>query len=485
VTPETNNELSAAREEVQKQFGGEFEKKASDALCLAVYRSSHHAVPAGFHAPAFGLESFAPSTAAVPYATVVEFDESAGAPDLLDKRWEGESEARRAIEILEAAAPKGVPNQMLRQLRVARARNESLKIMSTVYDEIERRSGGILRTAPDPGLGLPVTALVTQQCWLNRTIRTLVPPEGLADIASASEVIHLDLPRRIMPDSYPSNQCAVGLPAFIDRGVRTGAGVTVAVIDGEVDRRHPGLRERVFHRVNYTEEPWSNPSDHGTAVAGIIGADDPEYRGFAPGVIFFNYKVMTPDRMLNGDSFQGAVAIEQALEDGADIANCSWGAGEIGEVASRAARAVDYAWGLGMPVVKSAGNRGPDWSTMTAPAEAAGIIVVGGTDVAGREVQDYSSRGPAGVVRRGPDVVAPGGSATHRVISCQVGGGFGPTDRAGTSFAAPHVSGILALYLEADPQLDPDQLRERVKRDAKPLEGWGPEAQGAGLAYIT
>jgi serine protease AprX len=48
---------------------------------------------------------------------------------------------------------------------------------------------------------------------------------------------------------------------------------------------------------------------------------------------------------------------------------------------SREAVAVDNAWALGMAVVKSAGNRGPGRATMTAPAEADGVVVVGATDI--------------------------------------------------------------------------------------------------------
>ena len=49
--------------------------------------------------------------------------------------------------------------------------------------------------------------------------------------------------------------------------------MTVAVIDSEAALTHPALRDRVIHRRNYTREPWGTPDSHGTAVAGIIGAD--------------------------------------------------------------------------------------------------------------------------------------------------------------------------------------------------------------------
>jgi serine protease AprX len=80
-------------------------------------------------------------------------------------------------------------------------------------------------------------------------------------------------------------------------------------------------------------------------------------------------------------------------------------------------------------------------------------------------------------------VVAPGGGAAGRIRCCTPGGGFGDAGE-GTSYAAPHVSGVAALYLEQDPDLVPDQVRERLRRDAQPLSGVPDAAQGTGLVCI-
>jgi serine protease AprX len=80
--------------------------------------------------------------------------------------------------------------------------------------------------------------------------------------------------------------------------------------------------------------------------------------------------------------------------------------------------------------------------------------------------------------------VAPGGDDIVNIACCLVGGGFGDAG-AGTSFAAPHVSGILALLLEADPTLDPDQLRDRIVADARKLPRGIVSAQGAGPAQLS
>jgi serine protease AprX len=355
-------------------------------------------------------------------------------------------------------------------------------VLNPVYDEIERLTG----TPLVPGLevaGAPrLPVLVNQVCWLNRTVRTWAGPEVLADVCADTAVTGVDVPRLLMPDADTPNHLSILLPPFFRKTSLTGKGVTVAVIDSEVALRHPALDGRVVHRRNYTSEPWGNPHSHGTAVAGIIGADDPQDGGIAPEVMIYNYKVLSSNRLLNGDSFSGALAIQQALEDGAEIANCSWGAGPVGSTKSREAIAVDTAWALGMVVVKSAGNAGTRHATMTTPADADGVVVVGATDLAGSKITGYSSRGPAGP-NTGPHIVAPGGSDAGNIACCLVTGGFGDAGQ-GTSYAAPHVSGAIALLLQQNSALTPDQLRDRLQAISRRIPRAAVSAQGKGLLQM-
>lgn len=475
TTQDRRAAVADARATVRTLYGSDLESKSTDDFCLTVNLSRASG------GSAFGLETvaYAAPTGMPAVASIVEFAAPA-TPTPLPSPHDTAGWSTIGTEAGPANEARSPNTTVLRSALVHTTRTARYQVLGEVYNEIERLSGTALGPGPEV-IGAPqIPSLITQVCWLNRTVRTWAGPEVLADVCADRSVTSIDVPRRLEPEADTRNHQAIGFPAYFAATARTGAGVTVAVIDTEVALNHPALRGRVVQRRNFTAEPWGNPSSHGTAVAGIIAGDDARHGGIAPGATIYNYKVLASSRLLNGDDFGGALAIQQALEDGAAIANCSWGAGLVGPTKSREALAVETAWALGLTVVKSAGNQGPGRSTMTCPAEADGIIVVGATDLDGKKIESYSSRGPAGQ-RNGPDVVAPGGGDTGNIEACLLTGGFGDAG-AGTSYAAPHVSGMLALWLEEDPALDPDQLRDRLRNEAKRLSGGTVSAKGKGLA---
>jgi serine protease AprX len=318
-------------------------------------------------------------------------------------------------------------------------------------------------------------ALALQPCWLSRTLHVAVGGELLATVAADDDVERIELAPRIRVEQTPG-LVSVTLAAAIAAAERlhlTGAGVDVGLIDSEVRRDHRALLGRVVRARNFTTEPFGTPALHGTAMAGIIAASADEFRGFAPEATIHNYKVVAP--ALGLPVATPDLAIEQALEDHMAVVNCSWGAGPATDGSSPAARACDRAWAMGMTIVKSSG----DENTFTTPGDADGVIVVGGTDMAGTKLARDSASGVAhGSVR--PHLVAPGGASTEFPRTTLPGGGIGSI-KGGTSIAAAHVTGLVALALEREPDLTPDEVRDRLVAACVLLADTPAERQGAGI----
>jgi serine protease AprX len=469
------SEIEEARARVENTLGADFASKASDALCLAL-----RGAPATRELLAQQQVDFT--------SVIVEFDRSldlvvrAGAM-LRDAASGGALKQIDAAIGHEAIAP-GVPRlagrQLLRQQLVAQLRDQFLRGVSTVRDRVERSTTAVRSTTREAQEAKSLTEL----CWLNKTMRARSPHVVLAEIASDPSVEWFDLPRVLQPEMDVST-AIVGAPAFRTNTGLDGTGVIVAVIDSEVARAHPAFQDRVVHQENFTNETWGHPDDHGTAVAGIVAArpDAAAFAGIAPGATIYNYKVLATSRLLNADNFGGSLALQRAVEDGAMVANCSWGAGPASDGTSPEARACNAAWQLGMVIVKSAGNQGPNRSTLTTPADADGVIVVGATDREGKALQDYSSRGPTSDGRARPHLLAPGGSLTDPLRGLLVGGGIGAIG-AGTSYAAPHVAGAAALLLEQNPNFEPDDVRDVLLRACRALDGVPAELQGSGVLHL-
>jgi serine protease AprX len=491
--------LKEARARVANMFGEKLASKASDSFCLTYGRT----VPsfATFETvseqvqPQSIIVEFTPQPAALAIIEAVEQVRKSKAWGTIRnvlKKIELPASAAVAESVGGAAPAQGEPTpatetipvhaaRLLRHVKVLSVRDNFLKASVNVRSEIERSARGFFHAGPEALASPQMPSSVTQVCWLNRTMRSFVNPRALAEVVGSPEVARIDLPRLLQPELDVTGR-KVGAPQFRKKFKGGGKDIIVAVLDSEVTAKHPALKGRVVHKENYTLEPWGNPGSHGTAVAGIVASNDANFTGMAPEATIYNYKVLATNKFLNSDNFGGSLAIQQAVEDGAHIANCSWGAGAASDGTSPEAVACDTAWALGLVIVKSAGNAGPDPRTLTTPADAEGVIAVGATNREGTAVPDYSSRGPADTKHR-PHLLAPGGSFETGITSCLVGGGFGDCG-AGTSFAAPHVSGLLALMIERNPNLTPDDLRQELLAACTPLAGLNEDTQGVGFVTI-
>ncbi|MCD6226448.1 MAG: S8 family serine peptidase [Candidatus Aenigmarchaeota archaeon] len=249
----------------------------------------------------------------------------------------------------------------------------------------------------------------------------------------------------------------------------TGKNVDVAVLDTGIHDEHPSLT--IEKEVDYTGEGTDDLHGHGTHVAGIIASTDSIYRGVAYDADLFNVKVLNKDGSGYGsDVIKG---IEWSVDNGAEIISMSLGA-EIDpcDGTDAISQAVDKAVNEGVVVVVAAGNSGPDSGTITSPGCSKKGITVGAVDD-NDNVPSWSSRGPTDDGRVKPDLVAPGVGIT----STWKDNSF--KSLSGTSMSTPHVSGVAALLLEADPSLKPDEVKEALKTTALDL-GLDENTQGAG-----
>jgi serine protease AprX len=473
--------IAQARTKLGQLFGEAFAQKATDEFCLSYLH---------FPSPRRGIgRSEAFSMALEESSTIVASDVIIEFKD--QPVHDGGSIAvareihQRVREIL-GQLPDWALNlesdlQKLEYSKKLKAYKEgALKSVQSVKAYLEKQ---IERSFVRESYSMDDQPFLTRLCWLNQTVRTIAKNQSLAEVVQDDNIVRLDVPRKLSREINVTGPL-VAANQYRQRFNRSGKDILVGVIDSEIDINHPSLRDRVVQAKNFTKEPWGTPDSHGTAVAGIIGSNDENYIGIAPGVKFFNYKVLATDSSLDADDFEGAMAIQKALEDGIQIANCSWGAGLVGDEPGREAKACNTAWDLGMLIVKSAGNRGPGDRTLTRPAEARGIIVVGASGKDGQSVEDYSSRGPLPSGEFRPHLLAPGGSYTDKIISCNLSSGFGNVGM-GTSYAAPHVTGLLALILEEQPHLSPDELRDFAIRICKQLNGFDANSQGKGFISLA
>ena len=252
----------------------------------------------------------------------------------------------------------------------------------------------------------------------------------------------------------------------------SGEGITIAVVDTGVDLDHPDLAGNLFVNAGeiegngidddgngYVDDVHgydfaagdADPNDvggHGTHVAGTIAAGLNGFgaTGVAPDATILPVRVLGD----NGSGSTNAVAagIRYAAEQGADIINLSLGGGFSRAIQS----AIDYAQDLGSFIVAAAGNEAA--STPGFPARFSAIydnvLSVGAHDSRGQIAGFSNDVGGSGAVQ----VDAPGVG----VFSTYVGGRY--ANLSGTSMAAPHVAGVAALALSANPDLTPSQLRD-------------------------
>jgi serine protease AprX len=338
----------------------------------------------------------------------------------------------------------------------------------------------------------------------------------------------------------------VGEDTFTRPGV-TGAGQTVAILDTGVWSGHPDLAGRVTKELNFEFQysyakqvsptkrdliyestgASSNVDDwgHGTHVAGIVGgagiaSAGRANHGVAPGADLVSLKMADLHNGLPDDAgweSNAIAALDWVLRhhndaefgpNGIRVVNNSWGLTGTDTIFGEPtydplAEVIDQLVERGVVMVFAAGNDHPSKGVGAVPNGMDSVVTVAAACKAVHscrkgQIASFSSRGAA------VDVSAPGTDIVSTVLPPsltgalgQLGGNYGATttDQAqnrafygsasGTSMAAPHIAGVVALLLEVNPSLTPAQVHDILTTTADDMLAPGHDIDsGHGLVNV-
>lgn len=349
--------------------------------------------------------------------------------------------------------------------------------------------------------------------WIANTIRVVGDAALLEEVARRPEVSRVEpepvLPQpRIAPSvEAPTARDASGIEWNIERvgaprvwselGVR-GEGIVVANIDSGVQFDHPALRDsyrgrysngRVDHNYSWFGglcEVQGRPCDddgHGTHVMGIqVGrtTDGAHQIGVAPGARWIAAGTNDAESRLAAGEWMIAPTDLRGQNPRPDLApdviNCSWFKRDDPGVFFK--EVLDAWIAAGIFPVFAAGNEGAlGCSSHTFPASLPTAYAVGNT-TRDDTINESSSRGSGVSGETKPDISAPGTEIRSAGVLSEY------THMTGTSQAAPHVAGAVALLWSAAPALDGDieatrKLLDRTARDLDQTECGGTVADNS------
>ncbi|MHC4082738.1 MAG: S8 family serine peptidase, partial [Planctomycetota bacterium] len=360
--------------------------------------------------------------------------------------------------------------------------------------------------------------------WIANVVRVDAPPAEISLIAQRDDVARVYLNyeiERIEPTAtWPAG--AGGAALAVEPGIAAvrapeawalgydGTGALVSTLDTGVDGNHPALASRWQgldpDYAGHPEWAWFDPvtnttfpqafGSHGTHTMGsVCGGLPGDEVGVAPGARWIHAAVI--DRVSVQQTIADALLAFQWVidpdedpstdSDVPDVCSNSWGIADwhgYPDCDPLFWSALDACEAAGIVIVFAAGNEG--FSGLRRPADRATddyrTLAVGAVNanITGWPIASFSSRGPTFCTPSGdpaikPEIVAPG----EGVRSCGPGGGYYSSN--GTSMAAPHVCGLVALMRQANPELGVDDLKQIIYDTAFDLGtpgddnnyGWG------------
>lgn len=360
--------------------------------------------------------------------------------------------------------------------------------------------------------------------WIVDGVAATLPAVAVKQLAARDDIDTIDLdslvqggrPQRLpapraRPFGAPTIEPVMATPSTVDAPIEkvewnvaavhapevwalghTGRRVVVATMDTGADVMHPDLRRSYRGGAHAWFDPHgeeATPYDqlgHGTQALGVIvgrrGAGvAPDARWIASRLYDSNGRASMSDIhrvfqwLMDPDGDPSTV-------DAPDVVNASW------TLSGRAAGSciVEFAQDIrmlksaGIAVVFAAGNDGPAARTSSSPGNNPGVMAVGAID---RDLQlsRQTSRGPSSCDGSAfPRIMAPG--VDVRTTDLSYGGQWSYTTVSGSSLAAPHVAGVVALLAGAFPSASVGEIEAAVTRTARDLGAIGEhDLHGHGL----
>ncbi|MCB1676399.1 MAG: S8 family serine peptidase, partial [Halioglobus sp.] len=318
-----------------------------------------------------------------------------------------------------------------------------------VFDQLARE-GYLFATVTElPGMGMRLAEVAAPSSFDITQVR-----QGVIDIVG-KERAEVDLNHIYtagdsvdVPSSEGiSPRAAISFPADID-----AMSLRIGMIDSRVDTSHPSLRKADIQARSFAREDAPAPDFHGTAIASIIVANTPDYRGLAPGAKVYAASVFERDEKRGeiASTVSLVRALDWLLSSGVDVVNISL-AGPPNRLLEAA---LSRAQKQGVMILAAAGNGGPMAEPMY-PAAYESVVAVTAVDARGK-VFRLANRGAY------LDLAAPGVSLLH----ARAGGGFAAS--SGTSFAVPFAATAAARLRQLQPGGDVLQVLYKSALDLGP-----------------
>ncbi|MEO1626963.1 MAG: S8 family serine peptidase [Bacteroidota bacterium] len=338
--------------------------------------------------------------------------------------------------------------------------------------------------------------------WVSNTICLEARPELIAALSLRDDIVHIGYQGIFEAEEYEvvewnappaPNGTELGLrvvnaPAMWRMGY-TGRGQKALVIDSGVEPTTPAISTQYIGNSQTDDVAWLNNEveasdcgEHGTHVAGtLLGLDrmrnDTIGMAFNAGLLGsaiysgcgggFGYVIRSFEWALDPDGNPNTT------DDMPDVVNNSWRWGENNQCNGTFRATFDALEAAGIAIVFSAGNSGPDVSTITSPkninSSLVNVFCVGNLNASDNlAINNSSSRGPSicgldSSLYIKPEVSAPG----TQVRSALPDGSYASWN--GTSMAAPHAAGAILLLKEAFPDLTGEELKLALYFSARDL----------------